>query len=94
MASKIEHPRQHSLTIAAAQHLHSAGHISGAQRDAISASARKKLDLHKAKKKKPPAVAPFGSLAPSGAGHYMSTVNPGMAGPPMMPPAAPGEEQP
>lgn len=82
-----EHPRHHALTIAAAQHLHSAGHISMGQRDAIHRDARKKLDRHKASKAKiePPA---FGSIAPSGAppmgplpkqgaGHYMSTVNPG-----------------
>lgn len=61
-----EHPRQHALTIAAAQHLHSAGHISESHRDEIHNIARKKLDAHKAKKKiLPPPMMPFGSIAPA-----------------------------
>lgn len=63
------HPRQHSLAMASATHLHQAGYISGAKKAEIHAKAGKKLAQHKAN---PP--APIGALGQSS--HYMTTVNP------------------
>lgn len=57
------HPRQHALTIAAATHLHNAGHLSAGHRDQIEQAARSKLDQHKKTKGKP-VMKPFGGLAP------------------------------
>jgi hypothetical protein len=52
--------RSHSLSIASANHLHSQGHISSAQRDKIHATAKSGL----AAARKAPAAGPFGSLSP------------------------------
>ena len=53
------HPRQHSLAMASATHLHQAGYISGAKRDEIHAAAGKKLAMGKR-----PSPVPYGMLAP------------------------------
>lgn len=60
--AKLGHPREHSLAMASADHLHKGGYISGAMRDGIRAKAGAKLEAHKAGKAMPP--APYGSLAP------------------------------
>jgi hypothetical protein len=54
-------PRDHSLAMASATHLHKAGYISTAHKDAIRAHAGNKLAAYKANK----APAAFGSLAPA-----------------------------
>lgn len=65
--------RNHALSIASATHLHNAGHIDGAQKDAIHQKARSAMAA--AKKMPPPmpmpmgqpaapAPQPFGTLAP------------------------------
>ena len=59
--AKLGHPREHSLAMASADHLHRGGYISGATRDSIRAKAGKKLDAHKAARTEP---VPYGSLAP------------------------------
>lgn len=51
------HPRDHSLAMASATHLHKAGYISGAARDQIHAKASQKMDAHLSAKPKP-----FGAL--------------------------------
>jgi hypothetical protein len=53
------HPRQHSLAMASATHLHQAGYISGAKKDEIHAAAGKNLAMSKK-----PAPVPYGMLAP------------------------------
>lgn len=55
------HPREHSLAMASADHLHKGGYISSGTRDSIRAKASAALDAHKAAK---PAPIPYGSLAP------------------------------
>lgn len=57
--AKLGHPREHSLAMASATHLHKTGYISGAKRDEIHASAGKKLATAKR-----PAAMPYGMLAP------------------------------
>lgn len=59
--TKLGHPREHSLAMASADHLHKGGYISGSTRDSIRAKAGAKLEAHKAAK---PMAAPYGSLAP------------------------------
>ncbi len=72
--AKLGHPRTHSLAMASATTLHGAGYITKAHKDQIHAHASKQLAAHKAK-----TTSNFGSMSPGGgAGHYMSTVNPGM----------------
>lgn len=61
-------PRQHSLSMASATHLHKAGYISSAHHAAIQADAKKRLSVHKASK-----APAYGSLAPQSAGHSMAT---------------------
>lgn len=59
------HPREHSLAMASADHLHKAGYISGSMRDGIRAKAGAKLDAHKAAKPGTvPTSVPYGMLAP------------------------------
>lgn len=68
-----DHPRNHALTIAAANQLHRGGHISAAKRAQIAAKAKAKINQMKGaghymstmQPKEPPA---FGSLAPDEAG--------------------------
>jgi hypothetical protein len=55
------HPREHSLAMASADHLHKGGYISSGTRDSIRAKASAALDAHKAAK---PVPIPYGSLAP------------------------------
>lgn len=51
------HPRNHSLAMASATHLHQAGYISGAKKAEIHAAAGKKLAMAKQS-------APWGAMAP------------------------------
>lgn len=55
------HPREHSLAMASADHLHKGGYISSGTHQAIRKKAGAKLDAHNAAKPEP---APYGSLAP------------------------------
>ena len=66
---------EHATTMAAADHLHSRGHIDGEHRDRIHAHVRRQMTGDHAKP--PPRAPSFGSL--SGSGHYISTVNPDAA---------------
>lgn len=66
-----DHPRNHALTIAAANQLHRGGHISAAKRAQIAAKAKTKINQMKGaghyigtmQPQREPAA--FGSLAPS-----------------------------
>lgn len=60
-----EHPRTHALSIAAATHLHNAGHLPAAKKAQIQTKARASLArLRKASKDGNKEPAAFGSLAP------------------------------
>lgn len=58
-----DHPRNHALIIAAANTLHSAGHLPAAKRAQIAAKARAKINQMKGQRQAAP-MASFGSLAP------------------------------
>lgn len=83
MPADPNHPRQHSLTMAAAKHLRTAGHITGKLHNQIVKDAKGALKEHKKKK----IAAPFGSLSPTLSSRYMSTrqiqPGPGVVNPPM-----------
>lgn len=65
----LDHPRNHALTIAAANQLHRGGHISAAKRAQIAAKAKTKINQlkgagHYMTTMQPREPAAFGSLAP------------------------------
>lgn len=59
----MAHPRMQALSIAAATHLHNAGHLPGNQKAAIHAKARANINQLKGARPATPAMS-FGSLAP------------------------------